>query len=480
MTTHHKPYKSYKESGVPWLGTMPEHWQVLPGKACYCEKYVPNTGLVQNTILSLSYGQLVVKPQEKLHGLVPTSFETYQVIDPGDIVVRPTDLQNDWNSLRFGLSKHRGAITSAYICLRTKNTMSAQYGHLLLHTYDLKKVFYGLGSGLRQNLDWRDFKYLPCVVPTPEEQTAITHYLDYIDKRIHQYIRVKRKLITLLEEKKQAIIHHAVTCGLDLKTRFKPSGVAWFDEIPAHWEVLNLRRVIYKAIDGPHYSPNYLDKGIPFLSARNIKEDQWSLADAKYISEEDYKEFCKRVTPEIGDVLYTKGGTTGIARVVDLDFKFQVWVHVAVLKVRRNKVIPKYLALALNSHPCYEQAQLFTRGATNQDLGLGRMKSIVFALPPIAEQQAILNMVDEKTSAFQQAIRQARTEIELLHEYHKRLIADVVTGKFDVREAAKKLPVIEDIHAPIEELQELGEDTDEVDEVLTDEVNEEGEGDNAD
>ena len=171
-----KPYPAMKDSGVPWLGEVPSHWTHLPGRACYREKRVQNKGLTETTVLSLSYGHIVVKPPEKLHGLVPASFETYQIVEPGDIIVRPTDLQNDWNSLRFGLSRDRGIITSAYMCLCAEEVLTRPYGHFLFHTYDLKKVFYGLGSGLRQNLDWRDFKYLPCIVPPLPEQAAIVRY----------------------------------------------------------------------------------------------------------------------------------------------------------------------------------------------------------------------------------------------------------------------------------------------------------------
>ena len=92
-----------KESGVPWLDEMPEHWKQLPGRACYRQRQVLNTGLIETTVLSLSYGRIVVKPVDKLHGPVPASCETYQIVEPGDIIIRPTDLQNDWNSLRFGL-----------------------------------------------------------------------------------------------------------------------------------------------------------------------------------------------------------------------------------------------------------------------------------------------------------------------------------------------------------------------------------------
>ncbi len=122
-----QPYPAYKDSGVEWLGKVPEHWAVLPGRACFVEKpKEPNLGLRETTVLSLSYGRIVVKPPEKLHGLVPASFETYQVVDPLDIVVRPTDLQNDRNSLRFGLSRFRGIITSAYMCLQTNGRLVRQ------------------------------------------------------------------------------------------------------------------------------------------------------------------------------------------------------------------------------------------------------------------------------------------------------------------------------------------------------------------
>ncbi|MEZ4713130.1 MAG: hypothetical protein R3A44_38425 [Caldilineaceae bacterium] len=108
-----KPYPAYKDSGVQWLGEVPEHWQQLPGRACYHERKVPNTGMQEQTVLSLSYGRIVVKPVEKLHGLVPASFETYQIVDPGNIIVRPTDLQNDQNSFAI-----RAAVTIEELSLQ--------------------------------------------------------------------------------------------------------------------------------------------------------------------------------------------------------------------------------------------------------------------------------------------------------------------------------------------------------------------------
>ncbi|MFM6457064.1 MAG: restriction endonuclease subunit S, partial [Planktothrix sp.] len=248
------------------------------------------------------------------------------------------------------------------------------------------------------------------------------------------YIRNKQRLIELLNEQKTAIINRAVTKGINPNVPMKHSGIEWLGEIPAHWQLVKLGNLCWKVADGPHFSPSYLDEGIMFLSARNVKVDSWSLEDIKYISQKDYKEFCKRIIPETGDILYTKGGTTGIARVVDLEEPFQVWVHIAVLKLKKEKINPYLLAYILNGNACYQQSQLYTRGATNQDLGLTRMVNIVFAIPPsLEEQQYIVDYLKNEISKIALAIAQIEKEIELIQEYRTTLISDAVTGKIDVR-----------------------------------------------
>lgn len=134
------PYPEYKDSGVSWLGKIPTHWNVKPGMALISQRKEKNVGMKESTVLSLSYGQIVVKPPEKLHGLVPESFETYQIADPGNIIIRGTDLQNDKTSLRVGKVRNRGIITSAYLCLQANEKINPDYAHLLLHGYDLMKI----------------------------------------------------------------------------------------------------------------------------------------------------------------------------------------------------------------------------------------------------------------------------------------------------------------------------------------------------
>lgn len=428
------PYAKYKNSGIPWVGDVPTHWRIQPLVGIATERSEPNIGMRENNLLSLSYGRIIRKDIESNDGLLPESFETYQIVQPGNIVLRLTDLQNDKRSLRSALVAEQGIITSAYLALQPTGVRSTFLAYLL-RAYDLNKVFYSMGGGLRQSMKFSDLKRLPITIPSEEEQTTIATFLDRETGKIDALIAEQEKLLTLLAEKRQATISNAVTKSLNPDAPMKDSGVEWLGEVPAHWERVQLGRLCNQVADGPHFSPSYVDDGVMFISARNIRVDGWSLDDAKCVSEEDYKEFCKRVVPEVGDVLYTKGGTTGIARVVDLPERFQVWVHVAVLKLKKALALPHFIAFALNSLGCYEQSQLYTRGATNQDLGLTRMVKIFLALPPMDEQKAIVEFLDAETAKLDTLTAEATRAIELLKERRSALISAAVTGKIDVCQA---------------------------------------------
>ena len=415
-----KPYTDYKPSGVEWLGDVPAHWDMLPGRACYEEKSPQiNAGLQETTVLSLSYGEIVIKPPRDLHGLVPASFETYQIIEPRDIIVRPTDLQNDWNSLRFGLSSHHGIITSAYICLATSRHLSFDYGHLVCHAYDLKKVFYGLGSGLRQNLSWRDFKYLPCPVPPLDEQAAIVRYLDHSDERIRHAISAKEHLIELLTEQRQAIISHTVTRGLDPNVRLKDSGVEWLGDVPEHWEIsrvkneftsLNHRRIpLSSELRGTMMLRRYEYYGASGVIDR---VDDYIFDDDLLLIAEDGANLVLRNLPL---AIIARG-------------KFWVNNHAHILKPKRGNL--EFLAAimeCLNYMP-------WISGAAQPKLTQERLMNITVAVPSRGEQDEIVATVTAQTSPLAKAIDNAQRQIDLLREYRTRLIADVVTGHVDVRD----------------------------------------------
>lgn len=431
MTTNLKPYPVMKESGIEWLGKVPEHWEVLPGRACLQEKKEPNTGMKEETVLSLSYGKIIVKPKDSLHGLVPESFETYQVIHPGDIVCRPTDLQNDQKSYRFGISESQGIITSAYICLRINAKLNNRFVHLTLHSYDLIKIIYSLGSGLRQNLRWEDFKYLPICIPPLKEQDAIVRYLNHIDKRLRRLMQAKQNLIALLNEQKQAIIHRAVTQGLDPDVPLKDSGVEWLGQIPQHWEVMRTK-YIFKEVDKrsatgseTHLSMSQKLGLVPshMVTSSLISE---TYIGGKLCEKEDL--VLNRLKAHLGVFAIAKQ-----AGVISPDYS-----------VFRNirKINATYFKQLLRSPACRRELRMRAKGIVE---GFWRLYTDDFydirvPVPEASEQDAIVDHLGKATADINATINRAEREIELLSEYRTRLIAEVVIGKLDVRDAAAVLP----------------------------------------
>ena len=447
-----KPYPAMKDSGVGWLGDVPDHWEVR--RLGQIGRFSKGNGGNKEDGASVGvpcirYGDLytththfILKSQTFVS---MAKAKDYTPITFGDVLFAASgETIDEIGKSAVNLMQSEACCGGDVILFRPERQVGARYMGYATDCRPAAVQKAKMGRGITvKHIYGSQLKYLTLALPPLPEQAAIVRFLDHADRRIRRYIRAKQKLITLLEEQKQAIIHQAVTRGIGGWAKLKATGNTWFPDVPAHWDVMPMRRVITRSVDGPHHSPEYLDHGIPFLSARNIKVDRWSLEDVKFISQIDYETFCQRVKPARGDVLYTKGGTTGVARTVDLDYPFQVWVHVAVLKLRKARILPRYLATALNSPRCYEQSQLFTRGATNQDLGLGRMKDIVIPVPPLADQSDIIERVAAIEDQIGSGIKAALHEIELLREYRTRLIADVVTGKLDVREVSAGLPEID-------------------------------------
>ncbi|WP_315005383.1 restriction endonuclease subunit S [uncultured Selenomonas sp.] len=200
-----------KLSGEDWIGDVPEHWRIQPLFSVAKENKKKNVGLVCDNLLSLSYGNIIRKDINSNYGLLPASFEGYQVVQEGDTVLRLTDLQNDKRSLRTGYVKEKGIITSAYLALIPSTEMDSKYFRYLLHVYDLIKVFYGFGSGLRQTLNFSDLKRLPVLMPPVEEQERIAAYLDEKIRQIDAVVDGITSQIKKLKDYRRILIHDAVT-----------------------------------------------------------------------------------------------------------------------------------------------------------------------------------------------------------------------------------------------------------------------------
>lgn len=434
-----KPYSEMKDSGVEWLGDVPAHWDIVPAFVAYRPRDVRNTGMAEKTVLSLSYGRIVIKPEEKLRGLVPESFETYQIVEPGNIIVRTTDLQNDRNSLRIGHAKDRGIITSAYLCLETTNQVENEFGYQYLNAYDLLKIIYGYGSGLRQNLDFKDIKRMPVLLPPKDEQAAIVRFLDHADRRIRRAIAAKQKLIRLLEEQKRAIIHLAVTRGLDPDVRLNPSGVEWLGDVPEHWAVYRIKQVTQilrgKFTHRPRNDPALYDGQYPFIQTGEVARSGKTITIYRQTLNERGLEVSK-MFPK-GTLVMTIAANIGEVAILDFEACFPDSV---VGFVPRDSVVRDYLYYVFTAmkQELLREAPVNTQGNLNVD----RIGCRGIALPPAEQQQLIVHSIEKRTTEMDAAIERSGREISLLREFRVRLTADLVTGKLDVRAAAAELPVM--------------------------------------
>jgi type I restriction enzyme, S subunit len=403
-------------------------------------------------VLSLSYGRIKVKTVDKQHGLVPTSYETYQIVNPGNIIVRGTDLQNDQTSLRIALSRNRGIISSAYLCLEARETVTPEYGYQILNVFDLTKAIYRYGSGLRQNLDHGEIKRLPIFVPPLDEQAALVRFLDHTNRKIDGFIRTKRKLIGLLNEQKQAIIHRAITRGLHPDAPLKPSGIHWLGDIPAHWDIRRAK-YLFREVDE---------------RSKTGREEQLSVSHITGVTPRSEKNVTMfKAESYVGHKICRPG---------DLAIN-TMWAWMAALGVSKHEgiispayavyrqrspswLLNEYADLLLRIAPYKSNYMLRSTGIRASRLRLypEEFFKIPIIIPPKDEQQKIVGAITTTTQSRNTAIARTEREIALMQEYRTRLTADLVTGKLDVREAAAKLPVEALELQTLDEMEDLSQD----------------------
>ena len=424
-----KPYPAYKPSGAEWLGEVPEHWKILPNRAIF--KEINEVGHSDKQMLSVTISRGVIRQAELLGDTTKKDQSridkaTYKLVQAGDIAYNK---MRAWQGA-IGISKHEGIISPAYIMQRPGNHVSARYFHYLFRTpafaKEAERCSYGITSDM-WSLRPEHFKTMLSSVPPRQEQTAITHFLDHTDQHIQRQIRAKEKLIALLEEQKQVIIHDAVTGRIDVRTgkpypAYKPSGVEWLGDMPEHWEVRKLKWFLRcRSGDGISTedvsSIKTIEKSFPVIGGNGIMGFCNSTN-------------CNRKTLVIGRV----GALCGNVHIV----KPPVWItdNALVVSVNLAVVSLEYLAAILKIRNLNELAD-----KTAQPLITGtRIKREYISLPGSPEQIVIVDYINNTNVRIDKAITRTRKEIELLKEYRTRLIADVVTGKLDVRAAAHRLP----------------------------------------
>jgi putative type I site-specific restriction-modification system, S subunit len=390
--------------------------------------YLSNKDVHHQNLLSLSYGRIINKDINGVSGLLPASYDTYQIIEDGNIVLRLTDLQNDQKSLRVGLCTQEGIITSAYLALQPRVTVLPAFLYLLLHTADIMKVFYSMGNGLRQNLNWGELRKLSCVLPPLAEQRAIVSYLDGKVGQIDTYIAKQTQQIELLKELKQAVIANAVTKGIsndnNYHTKLKQSGVSWIGEIPEHWEVKRAKnmfiRMAREVRDEDAVITCFRDGQVTLRKNRRVDGFTESLKEIGYqgIRKGDL-------------VIHQMDAFAGSIGVSDSDGK---GTPVYICLQPKGDCSNNYYMYLLREMARTGFIKSLYRGIRERssDFRYETFAKLFLPIPPLPEQRAIVSYIEAQTANIDKLINAYQQQVERIKELKQRLISDAVTGKINV------------------------------------------------
>ena len=431
--------REMKDSGIEWIGEIPQNWSISPLFCYFTEGRNPNVGLKNDNLLSLSYGNIIRKDINTKDGLLPANFESYNIVRKHHIIVRTLDLQNDKKSLRTGLVKEEsGIITSAYLNLVPKQYIYSPYYYYLLHVYDLIKVFYNMGNGVRQSLNFKEFSKLPLISPTDYEQKKIADYLDSKCSQIDLIIEKQKQIIEKLKEYKTSLITEVVTKGLDPNVEMKDSGVEWIGKIPKHWCYLAFRNVLFERTEknDPICTNERLslsiDKGVTLYAEKTTNLDRFKDDVSQY-----------KLAYEGDLVLNSMNMIVGAVGVSNY-FGCVSPAYYTYYDNKADHITSRYCDYLFRCKTMRKVLFSLGKGIMSIDRGDDRintcrlkvsrtdLRALKIPVPPEAEQRKIVNFLNQKEITINKTISDRQIAIEKLQEYKKSLIYEVVTGKREV------------------------------------------------
>jgi len=440
-----QPYPAYKPSGVEWLGDVPAHWKVEPNRALFeevNERERPDEPLLSVTITQgvIRQSELLADSSKKDSSKLDKS--SYKLVRLGDIAYNK---MRAWQGA-IGVSWDQGIVSPAYVVQRPRNRTNSQYMHYLFRTSafakEAERWSYGIASDM-WSLRPEQFKGIYTCLPPVPEQAAIARYLDHAERRIRRCIQAKEKLVKLLEEQRQALINEAVTGRVDVRTgqpypAYKPSGVEWLGEVPAHWGEKRLKSIgrIRYGLGQPPRESTY---GLPLIRATNVDSGRIVEKDLLYVDPSDVPK-SREALLRTGEIIVVRSGAyTADSAIVPESYDGAIAGYDMVVTVTRAR--PEYVAHALlSNYVRRDQLIVESTRSAQPHLNAEELGTAVIMLPPLPEQTAIASYLDDADKHIQRYVESEQRQIHLLNEFRSRLIADVVTGKLDVLQAASGLP----------------------------------------
>lgn len=426
-------YTSYTDSGVDWLGQVPTHWHVVQTKRQFRRRKATNAGMVCEDRLALTMNGVVPRDLDDLDGLQSSDYEGYQIFEAGDLAFKLIDLQNIRTS-RVGMVPTRGIMSPAYIRLEPSTSDVARFGFWYFMALYWTQVFNNLGGGVRQTLGPEDLLTLPFPLPPAAEQVAIAAFLDRETAKIDALVEAQRRLIELLKEKRQAVISHAVTKGLDPTAPMKASGVDWLGDVPAHWDVKPLKHLVRLKSGGTPSKDrfDYWSGDIPWASAKDLKSDELA-STQDFLTQAAIDERAATTVP-VGTVLVLVRGMM-LARIFPVCRTLTPMAINQDLKAvsGREEMSNRFLAWMLRGTAQETLARLDEAGHGTKALRMEAWLSMDVPLPPPTDQEAVAEAIENTTEQIDALVSQAEAGIALLQERRATLIFAAVTGKIDLR-----------------------------------------------
>lgn len=439
----YKAYPEYKDSGVEWLGEVPKHWvctqvkygyEITLGKMLQKNKNSPSDELkpylkaqnIQPHGIDLNNVDLMWFSSEERKKLL-LKYNDVLVSEGGDVgrsaiwsgQLDECYLQNAINRAR-SINNNSSIFFNYWITyLKAVDFINTLCNKATIAHYTAEKL-----------------ETSPLLLPKNDEQLRIAAFLDHETAKIDNLIEKQQQLIELLKEKRQAVISHAVTKGLNPDVPMKDSGVEWLGEVPVHWDVCAIKNIVSTPItDGPHETPNFIDEGVSFISAEAISSGVIDFNKQRAcISSKDNIRFSKKYTPQLHDIYMVKSGaTTGVTAIVETEREFNIWSPLAAIRCDISSH-PYFVLHFLRSSPFQTAIELNWSFGTQQNIGMGVIGNLRITRPPVNEAIAIANHLRAKCSKIEELLNIANSQISLMQERRTALISAAVTGKIDVRD----------------------------------------------
>lgn len=421
--------RKMRGSGIEWVGAMPRAWKMNTIAQIFLQVKCKNTRLQEKNLLSLSYGKVKRKSIDTVEGLLPESFDGYNIIEKDDIVLRLTDLQNDHTSLRVGLAEERGIITSAYLTIRNRSNFCPKYLYYYLHSFDIAKGFYGMGAGVRQGLNWDGVKWLKILAPSVPEQERIAAFLDAECAEIDAVLERTRASIEEYKKLKQAVITQAVTKGIRGDRPMKNSGIEWIGDIPAEWnkdKVIRVFSVIGSGTTPKSSDENLFDGNTPWIQSGDINGKNLFVTKncVSNSAIESYSALRVYQAPYLVVAMY--GASVGNLSLSMID----ACVNQACCVLKKPTINLKFSFYIFKAVKDYLARKAVGGGQPN--ISQETIKQLWLPIPSADEQIEISNYLDEKCRSVDALIAKKQQYLTEIENYKKSLIYEYVTGKKEV------------------------------------------------